>query len=506
MEREIKLRMLKSLKKEDLLKSSTLIPLGNKKPKKVVLEATYYDTTDFQLLNAGFAYRVRKEGRQWVATLKNEGTYRGGLHERQEWNLKQKNEEPDLEVFKEKGLSKIWKDVNGKNLTPLFTVRTERTIQELTLEDGSQVELALDFGKISCEDREDLLQEVELELISGSTAALLDLAASLATEWQLAPEKRSKYTRGLSLAGVEIPTRNEEPDTPDDGIPAPEGALLVLVSQAGSLLEIVEEGYKSGFDNRKIHDFRVQLRQLRSLLALAQPFCQEEDADEWRKKMKECFWTTGSLREMDVLAELIDVIPDEEMVEGDLAVRVRNRRNELAESWEKEWGQGELTAWFLSFWAFLEKNLSEKDTQKPYWSLENWALQTMNQEVKELWKKRNENKFDDFEWSHDLRIEAKELRYALGALCEYLPIRETAKLQKSLEKFQEILGRMQDSYCSADWMKSLVEKKASPEFYQQVGIIKGWLLRDASRAIVEAEVVWVKVQRLSKKWLKYVEG
>ena len=506
MEREVKLRMLQPKKQAEFLKFPALKSLGGKKPKKVLLDATYYDTTDYQLLNSGFAYRVRKEGSQWVATLKGLGSYQGGLHERQEWNVKQKNSEPDLEVFKDKGLAKIWKNINGKSLTALFTVKTERTIQELTLEDQTQIELALDYGVVSSEGKEDVLHEVELELIAGSTASLLELASELSLAWDLAPEKRSKYTRGLALAGLELPEVEKEADSPDDGMPAPEGALLVLASHTGGVLDIIENAHNEGFGTRQIHDFRIQLRQLRSLLALAQPFCHEGDAEEWRKKLKECFWTTGSLREMDVLAELAESIPDPEMKDGELSQRIRGRRAELALEWEQEWGNGKLTSLFLGFWAFLERNLSGKDTQEPYWSLENWALQTMTQEVKELWQKRNESKFEDFEWSHDLRIEAKEIRYGLGALSEYLPIRETAKLQKSLERFQEILGRMQDSYCSSDWMKSLVEKKSSNQFYQQAGVIKGWLLRDTSRAVIEAEMEWEKVLKQSKRWLKYVEG
>lgn len=507
MEREVKLRMLEPQRRAEFLKFPGLAALGGKKARKVLLEATYYDTADFQLLNSGFAYRVRKEGRQWVATLKNEGTYRGGLHERQEWNVKQKNSEPDLEIFKEGGLAEIWKDINGKSLTALFTVKTERTILDLVLADDSQVELALDFGIISSDSKEETLHEVELELVTGSKVALLELASSLAQEWHLAPEKRSKYSRGLDLAGIEVPKKEaEETDSPDDGIPAPEGALLVLASQTGGILDVIEGAHKDGFGIFEIHDFRIRLRQLRSLLALAQPFCKEGEVEVWRKKLKECFWTTNSLREMDVLLELAETIPDSSVQNGELHKRIQGRRNELAQEWEQEWATGNLTALFLAFWAFLERNVSEKDTQEPFWNLENWALQTMTQEVRELWQKRNERKFEDFEWSHDLRIEAKELRYSLGALSEYLPIRETSKLQRSLERFQEILGRMQDSYCSSDWMKSLTTKRVSSEFYQQAGILRGWLLRDTSRAVVEAELEWDKVLKQSKRWLKYVEG
>ena len=55
-------------------------------------------------------------------------------------------------------------------------------------------------------------------------------------------------------------------------------------------------------------------------------------------------------------------------------------------------------------------------------------------------------------------------------------------------------------------MKKKKKKKSSNQFYQQAGVIKGWLLRDTSRAVIEAEMEWEKVLKQSKRWLKYVEG
>ena len=505
MEREIKLRLLQPKKAEDLLKSSVLAGLVSKKPRKVALEAVYYDTTDHQLLSAGFAYRIRKEGRQWVATLKDGGSYRGGLHERQEWNVKQKTWEPNLDVFKESGLAKEWKNLNGKKLTILFEVTTQRHIQELTLGDGTVVEMAIDTGRVFHEGKQDEIHEVELELLSGSIGSLLELAALLSEVWGLAPERRTKFSRGLALAGLNEEEKGQEPIALDDELPAPEGVIQLLIAYTADILSMIEKA-DSGYDRQWIYDFRVEVRELRSLLALGHPFCPEGEAERWIEKIKECYWETGALREMDVLEELLQVIPNKEVAEGELSKRIRRRRKELVVQWEEKWGDGKLTSLFLAFWSWLEKIHTEQNTQEPYWTIEKWSMKTMSEEVRELWEKRREDQFDDFKWTHDLRVEAKELRYSLAALSDYLPIRETSALLKGVEKFQEKLGRLQDSYCSTDWMNSLKEKKAPSEFYHQVGIVKGWLLRDAYTAKEEAEEHWEKVIKRCKKWLKYVEG
>lgn len=280
----------------------------------------------------------------------------------------------------------------------------------------------------------------------------------------------------------------------------------MLESHVGVVLDLVEQGHSEGFTSQWLHQFRIQLRQLRSLLTLAEPFCGEGQAEKWSEWLKECFWATGSLREMDVLEELIGVISQDELKSGELNRRILIRRKELNHQWEQAWGRGQLTSLLLSVWAELENELNEKDTQEPFWNLEKWALQTTNEKVKALWLRRREDDFDEFEWSRELRSEAKQLRYALGALSEYLPIRETSKLIKYLEKLQEVLGPLQDSYCSADWMKSLHGKKANNEFYHQAGIITGWLIRDVVKAEVDARKFWKKVAQQSKKWLRYVEG
>ena len=62
MEREIKLRLLQPKKAEDLLKSSVLAGLVSKKPRKVALEAVYYDTTITSFFQLDLLIESEKKG------------------------------------------------------------------------------------------------------------------------------------------------------------------------------------------------------------------------------------------------------------------------------------------------------------------------------------------------------------------------------------------------------------------------------------------------------------
>ena len=60
--------------------------MQEQKPVVRAFEAFYYDTPQFLLQKTGYAYRIRHEGQDWVATVKSDLLSSGGLSEREEWN------------------------------------------------------------------------------------------------------------------------------------------------------------------------------------------------------------------------------------------------------------------------------------------------------------------------------------------------------------------------------------------------------------------------------------
>jgi len=68
---ELKLQIIDQAMWETLPKSVWLRGLIAAEPAKVeTMEATYYDTPSRTLWKSGYAFRVRREGTSWMATLK----------------------------------------------------------------------------------------------------------------------------------------------------------------------------------------------------------------------------------------------------------------------------------------------------------------------------------------------------------------------------------------------------------------------------------------------------
>jgi hypothetical protein len=191
--------------------------------KRECLEARYYDTVDGKLRQAGLAYRIRRENEKWVATIKGGGSSEGGLHSRLEVNELVAGPEPDLSVF------------SGHDLVqqalipdPLYALLITRFTRDVFVIDshGSTIEVAADRGEIISGDRQAPILEIELELKSGNAAELLLAGAKLAERFALVLEPRSKFARGLMLAGQVV---SEQQAQSDDGVIGPIYRLLGLL-------------------------------------------------------------------------------------------------------------------------------------------------------------------------------------------------------------------------------------------------------------------------------------
>lgn len=169
---------------------------------KDCLEARYYDTASGNLRKAGWAYRVRYEAGAWVATVKGGGQAAGGLHKRLEYNIAVAGPEPDLAVFSSTTAGKkLRQAAGGSELKTVMLTSFERETALLVI-DGSTIEVAVDKGEIIAGQQRSPILEVELELKAGMPAVLLLTGAKLAGQFSLLLEPRSKFARGLALAGL----------------------------------------------------------------------------------------------------------------------------------------------------------------------------------------------------------------------------------------------------------------------------------------------------------------
>ncbi|HGL6329142.1 TPA: inorganic triphosphatase [Citrobacter amalonaticus] len=160
----------------------------------------YYETEDKWLRGHDMGLRIRGEKGRYEMTLKIAGRVTGGLHQRPEYNVPLNEPTLDLTQFP----PEVWP--NGElpadllsRVQPLFSTDFEREKWLLTV-DGSQIEIALDLGEVKAGELAEPICELELELLSGDTRAVLKLANQLVNQAGLRQGSLSKAARGYHLA------------------------------------------------------------------------------------------------------------------------------------------------------------------------------------------------------------------------------------------------------------------------------------------------------------------
>lgn len=169
------------------------------------LHAIYFDTEDKILNKNHIAFRYRREGKRNVATLKWGGETENALHQREELNAYLEAgdlpDTPDISVFSQSDKGKeIIEMIEAKILEPIMEVNVIRYSWQIEDED-TVLEICFDKGEIVVSAETDPVHEMEIELITGNPEKLKLLGEKLADKYDLKPEKRSKYERGLALLG-----------------------------------------------------------------------------------------------------------------------------------------------------------------------------------------------------------------------------------------------------------------------------------------------------------------
>ena len=162
----------------------------------------YYDTPARDLAEAKVALRLRRDGEQFIQTLKSRGQSVAGLSERNEWDWHLKKAKLDLKLLGDDCWPASLAELDKKTLQPIFTTDFVREKAEIAWGRGKAktvIEAALDLGKVVAGEGEEEICELELELREGEPAALLELACELAADLPLMPCDISKAERGYRL-------------------------------------------------------------------------------------------------------------------------------------------------------------------------------------------------------------------------------------------------------------------------------------------------------------------
>lgn len=261
----------------------------------------YFDTSDLDLYRRGIALRLRKQGRQWLQTVKRAGTVAAGLSARPEWEQPAPNGAFDFSAVDDDGVRKRLQRAQARTgLVPVFETVFSRQTWRFESAPDSALLLMFDRGSINSQGRQEAISEIEIELDGGTTDSIFHLAAALGANLPLKPEPRSKAERGYRLFRGDPLKPVHAKVSLLDKRQTPAQAFQVIALDCLAHLQGNEAGTLASADPEFVHQMRVALRRLRSALRLFVSALPQDFAAPLLPRLRALANALGAARDWDV--------------------------------------------------------------------------------------------------------------------------------------------------------------------------------------------------------------
>lgn len=461
------------------------------------LRAKYFDTDARLLARSNIALRLRKEGNVWYQTLKVASQAAVVVrHEDTERLVTPPASDPVLDTSRHSSSNqwakfhKAMRHVAASELKPLYETDIKRLSVDLRTRRGL-VNYAIDTGSISNTEKETdpllmvlghtaeslklPVNEIELELVSGSSMALIEAGTRLVRDYGVWLDVRTKSMRGNGLAKTKL-------------IMAPAKAQNVIITNDMSLEEFFDTVRKEcvrhalvnasqlaseeGFLPEHIHQLRVALRRLRTALKLFSRV-QKFEAKSWSDQAKFLAAQLGKNRDIDVMSE--SIWPELRKINAPLiefsvhegmqspAVIIRDRK---------------IQSWFLEL---IGRDLqSAEKHRQSHWSE---ILPVIKKWQKKCTKGAKNFASLTVEERHALRKKMKRLRYSLEFIEREYKTTKFQQFSKVLARAQNELGTYNDLQVALENYRAIVTKEPAAWF------AVGWLIAQ----LCDCEVRCIKV-------------
>lgn len=468
-------------------------------PRSEHLVSIYYDTPDFDLARADIALRLRRTDTGWVQTLKYGGSMQAGLHQRIEIETPRATKTLDTHVFTGIEAPRVRPaPAVLKRLKPSFATEFERTTRRLALPSGGSALMCVDRGMIIAGVVRERISEVELEIIDGAPAALFELVAQLGAVIALRPEPRSKAARGFALAGY--PVKPVKAGAPAVTTAMPLGAAIGAIVSCGlEQLQANEHGTLAGRDPEYLHQMRVAVRRLRSVLAACSAVLAAVPFDALRAELKWLGTRLGAARDWDVLCgelwpPLRGVYPHAADIERfQRAADAQRARARLAATRAvKSIRYGRLV---LALGRVAIDTEWQRATPALNGAVAPFAGKLLDRRLKGMLKRAPGKQRPDLGELHELRIAVKKLRYAAEFFADLYAVHKTTRYCERLADLQDLLGTINDATTMATLARAALPGNRRFEY-----IVAGWNARIIDEGCRRLRGEWRAVRRSRKFW------
>lgn len=432
---------------------------------------SYFDTPKHDLLQQGIGLRVRHIGEKRLQTIKTANKAVGGLHKRQEWENEITTDTPDYSKFPKAALPVKKKTL--KQIEVLFTTNFQRTTWNLQLDNGSEIEVALDQGKVQSKTAESPISELELELKAGTPNQLYKVALSLQKDIPLIIENKSKAERGYALHHPPTLTFHKAGAVELHSKMTAEQAFVYIISYCLSHLQANEDIVLYGEDIEGVHQMRVALRRLRSCLHLYKSLIPYETHIELRNGIKWISEVLGVARDWDVFRHNLEQIQSSTLqnLKSTVATLQAQAYVEVRQAMRSQ----RYTRLLLSLGQWLteaswRKNLKPQALLALKSPIKNFATKILNKHYQRVSKQGKNLSQLNPEQLHNLRISIKKMAYGTRFFTALYPPEAAHAYAKSLSSLQDELGILNDTNVANDLLnKAGLDNNAPARHF-----LKGW--------------------------------
>lgn len=442
MSKEVELKLALPAQALPALRAHPLIADAPVEGADGVLLNTYFDTPGLELRSRKIAVRLRKDGERWLQTVKCAAASLGGLASRPEWEHPYRDERFDFSVVDIQDVRTELESVRSR-LAPVFTTTFHRQTRRLTPAPGIVILAMIDEGTIEAGGRSSPICELELELVSGDGKDLYALACRIAADLPLRPEDASKAQRGYELyQNLRPAPRRARPVALTAKTEARE-AFRQLAYELLAMWQTNEALALRLDDPEYVHQARVALRRLRTLLGLFRRALPKTLTQEWRPRFAALANGLGAARDADVVLDtLLAPITTQGPVGGDMqrlvAALEAHRDTERASLRQIE-ASAERGRAQLEFAAVL--HALKPDPDELVGSVARRAMKRVRRDAR---ASLAEAVAGDVAQLHRLRIVLKRLRYGLDFFVSLWP-QKVPEYARALAELQESLGAINDA-------------------------------------------------------------
>jgi CHAD domain-containing protein len=392
-------------------------------------------------------------------------------------------------------------------LVPVFGVDSARTSWRCA-EGDTQIVATLDTVVVEAAGTQQSLTQLDLAVVGGPPDGVYRLARRLlgTIPFELAPldPVQHGYLMAAGFSGAVDPAAAEL--TP--AMAARQGFLAISRAGAGAVRQTMR-ALHGDLGAEPIHEARVALRRLRSVLSVFRPLLPPYSGQQFGRSLSEFAALLGEAREWDVWLEAT-VVPLRRALNDDdplldLLIAGAGAERQLAEVAVADAARSRefvmlslgLGAWFdAEIWP---ETPSEAESALLATPLVEFARQVLRKRHRRLVKAAEGWADSAPERLHALRIEAKKLRYSVDFMRSLFPAKPVRRYLAGLKVIQDILGAVNDAVVA----RQLVAQLAAPsgeEAARATGLVTGWTAAEATGARRRFAEAWTEFAEAKRFW------